>query len=91
MNMTGKNKSPANNIKVSIGGQLTSSSTPLSSEDRWAFNFNPKSKIANIEVQVNTNNLATESFPSILTSDLSRADIEELIQWLMGVKDNINT
>ena len=87
--MPDKNKVSANDIKVSIGGQLTSSSAPLSSKDRWAFNFNPKSKVANIEVQVNTNNLVTESLPSILTSDLSPADIEELIQWLMGVKDNI--
>ncbi len=89
--MPDKNRISASDIKMSIGGQLTSSSTPLSSEDRWAFNFNPKSKVANIEVQVNTDNLISESLPNILTSDLSHADIEELIQWLMGVKDHIKT
>ncbi|MEH6343644.1 MAG: hypothetical protein V7785_01040 [Bermanella sp.] len=89
--MPDKNNISASDIKMSIGGQLTSSSTPLSSEDRWAFNFNPKSKVANIEVQVNTDNLDAESLPNILTSDLSQTDIEELIQWLMGVKDNIKT
>lgn len=74
------------NPQLSIGGQLTSSSEPLSTDGRWAFKFDPNNQLANIEVQVNTNELIAGSASSILTSKLSMSDIEQLVQWLTGVR-----
>ena len=89
--MTDKRKPSANDVQVSIGGQLTSSSAPLSEEGRWALNFNPQSKVANIEVQINSSELLTGSSCTVLTSDLSSSDIQDLIQWLTSIKGSMSS
>lgn len=89
--MTDKRKTSANDVQVSIGGQLTSPSAPLSEEGRWAFNFNPQSKVANIEVQINSSELLTGSSATVLTSDLSSSDIQDLIQWLTSIKGSMSS
>ena len=87
--MPDNRKTSASDVQVSIGGQLTSSSAPLSEEGRWAFNFNPQSKMANIEVQINSSELLTGASATILSNDLSSRDIQDLIQWLASVKSNM--
>ena len=89
--MSNSGKASANAVQVSIGGQLTSSSAPLSEEGRWAFNFNQKSKLTNIEVHINSSELLTGSSSILLSNDLSNSDIQGLIQWLTSVKESMNT
>lgn len=89
--MSNTGKTSASDVQVSIGGQLTSSLAPLSEEGRWAFNFNQKSKLTNIEVQINSNEILTGSSSILLSNDLSSSDIQDLIQWLTNVKESMNS